>query len=159
MKTYRIPIYKKQPRICQKYCKYWYILKSSFVWIFGRTSRIGTKDDKNLPSIYFVEMTDFSIDRVISSLKFCWSVMAMHSNIMELKKLKSVNFVLRIKGLHLVPFNSSRCLICYHFFESRGRILWGPIIKKSRRNLGLQPPDVNSAGSGRIQRNFNFQKN
>jgi len=117
MKTYRIPIYKKQPRICQKYCKYWYILKSSFVWIFGRTSRIGTKDDKNLPSIYFVEMTDFSIDRVISSLKFCRSVMAMHSNIMELKKLKSVNFVLRIKGLHLGIRSSFRCKIIYSYLS------------------------------------------
>ena len=117
MKTYRIPLYKKQPRIYQKYCKYWYILKSSFVWIFGRTSRIGTKDDKNLPSIYFVEMTDFSIDRVISSLKFCWSVMAMHSNIMELKKLKSVKFVLRIKGLHLGMRSSFRCKIIYSYLS------------------------------------------
>ena len=46
-------------------------------------------------------MTDFSIGRVISSLKFSLSVTAMLCNIMELKKLKSVNCVLRIKGLHL----------------------------------------------------------
>jgi len=117
MRTYRIPIYKKQPRICQKYCKYWYILKSSFVWIFGRTSRIGTKDDNNLPSIYFVEMTDFSIDRVISSLKFSWSVMEMLFNIMELKKLKSVNCVLRIKGLHSGIRSSFRCKIIYSYLS------------------------------------------
>jgi len=45
-------------------------------------------------------MTDFSIGRVISSLKFCCSVITMLCNIMELKKLKSVNSMLRIKGLH-----------------------------------------------------------
>ena len=46
-------------------------------------------------------MTDFSIGRVILSLKFSLSVTAMLYNIMELKKLKSVNCVLRKKGLHL----------------------------------------------------------
>ena len=46
-------------------------------------------------------MTDFSIGRVISSLKFCCSVIPMLCNIMELKKLKSVNSILRITGLHL----------------------------------------------------------
>ena len=117
MKTSRIPMYKKQPRICQKYCKYWYILKSLFVWFFGRTSWVGTKDNKNLPSIYFTEMTDFSIDRVISSLKFSSSVMAMLCNIMELKKLKSVNCVLRIKGLHSGIRSSFRCKIIYSYLS------------------------------------------
>ena len=65
----------------------------------------------------FCEMTDFSIDRVISSLKFCWSVMALHINITELKKLKSVHFVLRKKGLHLGIRSSFRCKIIYSYLS------------------------------------------